>query len=305
MNLSIVIVNYKTPQLTINCINSIYKSESELSYEIIVVDNNSQDDSLKLIRKNFPKVKIIENEINEGFGRANNLGIKIAEGEYVFFLNSDVVLKKNTLQKCLEKIKSQSNIGVLSCKLLNEDQSVQRVKFYFAGSFKYYLKQNLIIDKLFSFPKKELKAVIGAFMIIPKNVLDQVKGFDPDFFMYSEELELCDRIRKLGYKIKYYDEVCAVHLHGGSTTNNKWSLLQKEVSNQLYFRKKFGFFGYLLLHFLRVFNLFTNFIAMWLLDKNYRKGYYQVSKNYFKSMKYFFSILFWRKRKNRFLKVSI
>lgn len=306
MNLSIIIINYKTPDLTSRCIESIYKSKVSFPFEIIVVDNDSQDNSKEIITSQYKEVKWIANDYNAGFGRANNLGLQHALGEFILFLNSDMLLEENTLVVCFEHIASYNKIGVLSCLLYNEDGSEQRSRFYHIANYKPLLKRNLFLDKIYKIKDKELKAVIGAFMLIPKKVLDEVGGFDPDFFMYSEELELCNRIREKGYTIEQSEMTTAIHKHGGSTTDSRWSVRQKFVSNLLMYRKINGFIGYVLFNLIFVFNSFTNFLLMWLLDNKYRKGYWNEQKLFLFSLRYFWVLTFWNVRKgNDFLKVSL
>jgi len=304
--LSIIIINYKTPELTLRCIESIYASVIDVSFEVIVVDNDSQDNSKELVSSQYPQIKWVDNDYNAGFGRANNKGLEQTSGKYILFLNSDMLLNKNTLEICLKEIAEDHKIGVLSCVLFNEDGSEQRSRFYHVLNYKEVLKRNLFIDKLYKFKNEEIKAVIGAFMLIPKAVLDKVGGFDPDFFMYSEELELCKRIRDAGYTIAQTQNTSAIHKHGGSTTSSNWSLKQKFVSNLLMYRKVHGFFGYLLFNLVFIFNSITNFFLMWLLDKNYRKAYWNEQKLYLFSLKYLFVLCFWNSRKsNDFLKVEL
>src|SRR5690554_249484 len=297
MQLSIIIINYKTPDLTSRCIDSIYKSDISFPFEIIVVDNDSQDESEKIITSQFKDVKWIQSNYNSGFGRANNMGLKEAKGKYILFLNSDMILRENTLNICFSEIEANEKIGVLSCVLYNEDGSLQRSKFFHVANFKEILKRNLLIDKLYKIKEKELKAVIGAFMFMPKKVLDKVGGFDPDFFMYSEELELCKRIRNAGYTISQTEKTSAIHKHGGSTTDSIWSIKQKFISNLLLYRKINGFLGYLLFNIIFVFNSITNFFLMWLLDSNYRKGYWNEQNLYIFSLKYFLVLAFWKSKK--------
>ena len=144
-------------------------------------------------------------------------------------------------------------------------------------------------------------------MLIPREAFDKTGGFDSDFFMYSEELDLCHRIRKQGYSIQYTDEVHVIHKHGGSTTDGQWSLRQKYVSNLLLYKKKKGAFGYLLYHFLFCLNSFSNFFAMWLLDKNYRRDFWKLQRIYMFSLRYFFTILFryGQRSSEHFIKVPI
>jgi|LSQX01.2.fsa_nt_gb GT2 family glycosyltransferase len=294
--ISIIIVNYKTPDLVIRCLESIFENPPSLRFEIVIVDNGSQDGSFEKISQDFPSVKWFQNERNVGFGRANNLGISISTGKYVLLLNSDMIVTPRTIESCLNEIENKPEVGVLSCKLVNEDGSFQK-STYSVASFRKLLDQNLFINKLWPMGKEPVEAVQGSFMLIPRKVLDEVGGFDPDFFLYSEEIELCHRIAKAGYSIHYFDNVSAIHKHGGSITNNSWGLKQRYLSNALLYFKVRGVFGYLLYHCLFLLNTITNFFAKWLLDKNYRKGYGQIQKAYFINFTHYLKIPFLYGRK--------
>lgn len=289
--LSIVIINYNTPDLTIRCIESIKKAEIS-SVEVIVVDNKSTDSSINCISKKFPTLKIIKNSYNSGFGRANNLGIQHAKGEYILLLNSDMILSEDTVKKCYDIIVNSPKIGALGCKLVNEDGSDQKSVYYHVGDFTGVLKDNLLYNYLFYKQPTRIKGIMGAFMLIPKSVFEEVGGFDPDFFMYAEELELCHRIEKAGYKIHYTEETFAIHKHGGSSSNKKWSNRQNLLSNALLYLKINGLGGYFIYHILCHVNTLTNFFLMWKLDKNYRKGYYQTQRDYFSNYLYYLQIPF-------------
>ena len=280
MQLSIIIVNYKTPHLTLSCINSIYDTARNINFEIIVVDNNSQDGSEERITSRFPKVLWIKNPVNEGFGRANNIGIKAAKGEFVLFLNSDVTLITNSLAEAIKCIKNISSPGVLGIKLLNENGTVQE----FTSTIANYQKV-LDLNILYSFLNKNkvysIEAVMGSFMLIPMKVIDECGAFDPDFFMYSEEIELCNRIKNNGYSINYLDNITAIHKNGGSTPNRKWAEKQSYLSNSLLFFKLKGFFGFSLYHLIILLNFATNFFLMWLKNKSFRDKYWKDISNYF------------------------
>ena len=135
IELSIVIVNYKTPKLTYRCIDSINKNYNSNNYEIIVVDNNSGDESKELITSSFLDVKWIDNSKNDGFGRANNIGINHSKGKYILLLNSDILVPKETIESCLNEIKKDAKIGVLGCKLLNEDGSIQKSTYPYIADY--------------------------------------------------------------------------------------------------------------------------------------------------------------------------
>lgn len=294
--LSVIIVNYKTPQLTKACIESVMKS-SFTDFEIIVVDNASNDNSKEIVCSEFSGVVWIQNSSNEGFGRANNLGIDVAKGEYILLLNSDVNVNEDTIEKCIIHLKQDTDIGVLGCKLLNADLSPQKSWYYYIADYKGVLKYNLLLDYLHKFKQPlKIKAVMGAFMMMPTKVVKEAGKFDPDFFMYAEEIELCHRISKRNYKIEYFEDAVAIHDHGASS-DNKWAIKQNYLSEALLFYKIRGFWGYKLYHLLFAFNSLTNLVLMWKLDKDYRKGFLGMLKAYYSNFLHYFVIPFKYSRK--------
>lgn len=296
MNLSIIIVNFKTPDLLVRCIQSVIDTLNNISYEIIVVDNASNDDSESIVKKIFNNVVWINKKKNDGFGRANNEGIKISKGEMLLLLNSDIVVCENTIENCLKIIEVNKKIGALGCKLLNEDGSIQKSTFSIA-SMTQILDLNLVFNKCIKLKVENEKSIMGSFMLMPKRVLDDCGSFDSDFFMYSEELDLCNRIIKNGYDVVYYDKAEAFHKHGGSVSDKTWANRQRYLSNALLYYKVRGIGGYVLYHFLFIFNTMTNFTAMWLLDKGYRDDYFRTQKAYFSNFLLYLTIPLLYKRK--------
>lgn len=292
MELSIIIVNYKTPELTIRCITSIYDSITFSDFEIIVVDNCSIDDSEKQVVTQFPNVIWINNSENSGFGRANNIGVTRAKGHCLLFLNSDMLVLKNTISTCLDYIKSNSNIGVLGCKLLNEDGTLQKSIYHYVGDYMGVLQNNLVVDYLLKPKPIKIKAVMGAFMLIPKSVFNELNGFDPDFFMYAEELDLCRRIERKGYQIHYLETAIAIHKHGGSSEGVDWAQKQNYLSNALLYLKVKGIGGYFLYHIFTLLTFTTNIFLLWKMNKNYRKDFWEDQKKYFSNYVNYFKIPF-------------
>ena len=288
IQISIIIVHYKTLELTSRCLKSLYESKIE-GAEIIIVDNDSNDGAKENILSEFPSIKWITNSSNEGFGRANNLGAKNALGKHLLFLNSDMIVPQNTIESCLDHLEKNSEIGALGPKLLNEDGSHQKSTYRHIGGHQELLKDNLLLDKLYKFKAPDIRAIMGSFLMIPKDAFVQSKGFDPDFFMYCEELDLCDRIADLGKTIVYFDEVHAIHKHGGSSTDSGWSLRQTYLSRALLVYKRKGLGDYILSHWIYTFNFFINFLLMWKLDKNYRDDYWISQRAYFKNW-----LLYWK-----------
>lgn len=305
MELSIVIVHYKTLELTRRCIASI-NDTVRCSYEVIVVDNDSQDGAKALIIQEFPSVKWIENNKNEGFGRANNTGAKYAMGKVLLFMNSDMIVPENCIDICVDAVINDSTIGVYSCKILNEDLSVQRSLFYAVDAYKDVLKTNILLDKFVPFKKERIEAVLGAFMFIPKDLFLKLDGFDPDFFMYSEELDLCKRIRNAGFRIAYTDTIHAIHKHGGSTSDSSWSLRQKSASNLLLQRKTKGVFGYLFYPIVQFLNALSNLVFLPFMGADYRRDYFKQQLLTMRSLRYFMRVLLFYKRKpsKQYLKVQ-
>lgn len=295
VKLSIIIVNFKTPELTLRCVKSIIDNV-KIDYEIILVDNNSQDQSEDLITYTYPNVIWINNPKNDGFGRANNIGISRSKGEYILLLNSDMVILKNTIEECLAKMQKDPSIGALGCKLLNEDQSLQKSVYYHIADFRGLLEKNLVFDYVFNKKikqKRPIKAIMGAFLMIPKKVLNETGLFDPDFFMYAEEMELCNRISKKGYSINYYDKVVAIHEHGASSSSMDSAYKQNYLSTALLFYKIRGVSGYILYHIIFLINTLINFIFMWKLNAEWRNtSYWNIQRYYFSNFIYYLKIPF-------------
>lgn len=227
MDLSIIIVNYKTLELTSDCIDSIIKGNTKgLDYEIIVVDNASGDGSIEALQSQFPVVKAIKNQENLGFSKANNLGMKMATGEFILLLNSDTIVEQNTLRGAHDFIKDHKHIGALGCKILLpsgkldaackrsfptpmngiyhslhlDDASPESIRF---GAYNLtYVDENKTCS---------IDCIMGAFMMVPRKVIDDVGMLDEDYFMYGEDVDWCYRIKNAGYQVMYYPEVRIFH----------------------------------------------------------------------------------------------
>jgi GT2 family glycosyltransferase len=279
MDLSVVIVNYKTPQLLVDCIASVKKETHRLSYEIIVVDNCSQDDSQSIVTQHFPDVIWVQMKSNNGFASGNNAGIKKAKGEYVLLLNSDTLVLDGALDKCVAYLKQQTDptIKVLGCKLLNRDGSLQYSSFprVVWPSISVTADKNIVLFKIKTLFKGHFKkdpnnaiihrhihiadSICGAFILFERGIIKKTGLLDPDFFMYFEEIEWAHRISQQGYKIVYYPEVSIVHFSQGSCMNMK---VGKQVlfSEGLFILKYYGSAGYFLFLFLNYLNIITGFV---------------------------------------------
>ena len=269
--LSIVIVNYKTPDLTIRCIDSIYAT-TKCNFEVIVVDNASMDDSKERIRAEFPEVIWIQNKENVGFGRANNLGVRYAQGDYILLLNSDMIVLENTIDYCLNQIKKDDTIAAYTCKLVNPDGTHQNNLCMDFVDLKKIINSNIIFVKLFGEIHSDsiIKGILGAFMLMRKSMFVEFGGFDPDFFMYFEEIDLCRRILASGkYHFEHTTSVSAVHKHEGSSTGKLWNRRQRILSESLIVYKIYGYGGFAFYHFIQFNTVISNLLVS-IFKKQYR-----------------------------------
>ena len=232
MDLSIIIVNYNVKEFLQNLIHSIEKASLNLTKEIIIVDNASDDGSVEFIREKFPQAILIANQKNLGFGKANNIGLKQASGKYILLINPDTLVAEDTFEKMIKFFESNPEAGLAGCKILNPDGSLQLAcRRSFPGPWtsftkvtglsslfpnnKVFARYNLTyLDENKTY---EVDAISGSFMMMLKEVYAKVGGFDEQFFMYGEDLDLCYRIQKSGFKVYYVHSTQIIHYKGEST----------------------------------------------------------------------------------------
>lgn len=256
MDVSIIIINYNTKNLTKQCLNSVLEKTVGLDFDIFVVDNNSQDGSVEMLEKDFPQVKLIKNPKNSGFGAANNIAIKQSDAKYVFLLNSDTILLNNAIKIFFDFMENPENLQVGNCGglLYNEDLSYQ----YSYGDFpsvEHIFFKRLYLDKIFKsyYCKKfnpgkyeepsantEVGYIAGASIFFRKSALDEAGLFDEDFFLYYEETELNYRIKKKTYKTMLLPEAKIIHLGQGSSEKSAKTINIIKKSEQMFFEKCYG-----------------------------------------------------------------
>ena len=232
MKLSVVIVNYNVKHFLEQCLNSVVKALEGLEGEIIVVDNNSVDGSIKLLKEKFKDIQLIANKKNTGFAVANNQAIKIAKGEYVLLLNPDTIVQEDTFSKCLEFMDETSNAGALGVKMydgkglfLPESKRglpTPSVAFYKIFGLSTIFPKSKIFGKyhlgyLSENDIHEVDVLSGAFMLLRKKAIDKVGLLDESFFMYGEDIDLSYRIINGGYKNYYFPKTNIIHYKGEST----------------------------------------------------------------------------------------
>ena len=255
MDVSIIFVNYKTKDLTINAINSVIEKTEGVDYEIFVVDNASNDGSIEVIEQEFPNINIIKNPINSGFGSANNLAIKQAKGKYIFCLNTDTLLVNNAIKIMFDFMEKIENSKIGACGGYLVDKGLKPIhcggrlpnvkeiiwKLGLRQIFKKYYNENMYISLNSDDENLDSKLgyITGADIFFRKSVLDEVGLFDENFFMYYEETDLCKRIWDSGYTIKFVPTAQIIHLEGASTKSSIKKLKMIKKSEFYYFKKHY------------------------------------------------------------------
>ena len=258
MNLSIIIVNWNTRDLLLQCLESVYQSVCGMGKEVFVVDNGSIDGSLSVARDRFPETRFIENRKNVGFAKANNQALVLSKGDYILLLNPDTLLKDGAIGKLLSFMETHPEAGGAGAQLLNLDGTRQNSIANFP-SLATELIHKRFLRKLFpkAFPGKEknysepieVESVIGACMILRRDVIAQVGGLDEDYFLFMEETDWCYRMRKAGWKIYHVPGAEVYHFQGKSVgINKKHAKVEYYRSRYLFFKKNRGGFQWLALH---------------------------------------------------------
>jgi GT2 family glycosyltransferase len=255
-DVSIVIVNYYSTELLKDCLDSIYNFTKGIDFEIIVVDNGSVAGELENLIKGFPRIKLIKNDSNKGFGTANNQGVEAASGKYVLLLNNDTILSENSIKKVSDFAESLGGENIIGCKLLNEDKSVQKSVYDFP-SFLNVFTSNFFLYLLFPKSKyfnkyylmnkgltksTEVEVITGAFLFIGKRTFENLGGFDERFFFYMEDTDLCYRHKQNNGKVIYFPETSIIHLKGKSAGGESWFKNKHQSISTIKFFQKY-FFG--------------------------------------------------------------
>lgn len=254
IELTISIVNTNNRTLLARCLDTIATSVGDVRHEVIVVDNASTDGSVEMLRACYPLVQVIENQARDGYGRSHNRAIRVARGEHVLILNEDMEMIGDAVARMVHIARAIPNLGVLGCRILNPDGSLQHSCFrdptlrgeLFEALLPYTLAfpRSRMRSKMYWWPhdaRREVDIVVGCCMLVPRSVLSTVGMFDPDFFIYSEEHDYCRRVRNRGLRVVFTPDAEMIHF-GGQTTrrmSQRMALVQLD-SRIRYFRKHRG-----------------------------------------------------------------
>jgi GT2 family glycosyltransferase len=256
MDVSFVIVNWNTKDLTLKCIRSIIATKSAYSQEIIVVDNASGDGSVDAIKNEYPSVTVLSNGINLGFAKANNMGIERSTGRYICLVNSDVEVFADTVSFIIGYMESNLGVGIVGPRILFPDLTLQNscrkypnlwTKFCETAALNRIFPKTAIFsgEHMTHFAHdrfKKLESMAGCFMLIRREALSNVGLFDEQYFIYSEETDLCKRMNAAGWGIVFLPEVSVIHHHGASSSQDPQRFsIEQQKSLMKYWRKHHSF----------------------------------------------------------------
>lgn len=255
MDITISIVSYKTKDLLRRCLQSIYRQAKEVDFEIVVVDNASSDGSVAMVKKEFPKVRLIKNKENKFFTRAHNQSLKIAKGKYFLLLNSDTYFIDNAIKKLVLYMEKNREVGAIDGLEMHEDGSVISTGSKFSTPLIDFYELSLIgkriankkkvnnyriknHDRKKTFP---IDVACDAFLCSRTKLLKELKGYDEHYLLYYTENDLCYRIKQKGYKIFHVGDIKVIHRVSSSVKKLGWKKLDIYYSDMLYYYRKHGY----------------------------------------------------------------
>jgi GT2 family glycosyltransferase len=257
---SILIVSWNTREVLRDCLRTVYEQTKKVPFEVIVVDNASEDGSMEMVRTAFPQAVLLANATNRGFAAANNQGIEVAQGRHVLLLNSDTLVLDGAIDKMVAFAEEHPEAAAVACRVLNADKTWQPTSFMFPSTLNLLIGA-LYLNKLFPRNRffgrermtwwdgqdvRAVDVVAGCFLLVRREIIRQVGVLDEGYFMYGEESDWCYRFHKAGWKVLYAPVADIVHLGGASTARSKGPMcLQLRASTLLFLRKHGGGASYL------------------------------------------------------------
>ncbi len=254
MQLSVIILNYNVRYFLELCILSVQKAIHNLDAEIIVIDNNSSDDSCTMMNQRFPNIKFIQNKENSGFPKGNNIAVAAAKGEYICILNPDTVVAENTFEKILAFAKSKTDLGVVGCKLIDgsgnflpeSKRGIPSPWVAFTKIFGLYtiFPKTALFNKYYAQHLNEnetgeVAVLVGAFMLMKRELYQEIGGFDENCFMYSDDIDLSYMVIKKLKKNYYFSDTTIIHYKGESTVRDKKYMKHFQDAMQFFYKKHF------------------------------------------------------------------
>ncbi len=261
MDVSIVVVNWNTKALLGNCLKSIYGQAQDVDYEVIVVDNASSDGSAEMVKREFPRVALIENSKNRGFAAANNQAMRIAKGRYILLLNSDTLICDSAIEKTVAYADRHAKVAVVGCQVLEGPEKIQMTCFRYPSLINLFLQASGLValfkcnrffgrEEMRSWRRdteREVDIVSGMFMLVRHEAIRQVGLMDETYFLYFEDTDWCYRFFKAGWKMVFWPGAKIIHVDAGSKSTDQDGLkmfVQFQKSLLIFFRKHYGHLAY-------------------------------------------------------------
>ena len=274
MQLSVIILNYNVSKFLEQCVLSVQNALTTIDAEIIVIDNNSQDNSCAMMKQRFPEIKLIENKQNLGFPKGNNIGVAAAKGEYICILNPDTVVAEDTFLKVLAFAKKQKNLGIVGCKLIDGTGNflpeskrgiptpfvaftkITGLYKIFSKSFGKYYAQQLSENET-----GKVEILVGAFMLMKRDLYLEIGGFDEKCFMYSDDIDLSYMVLQKGKSNYYFNETSVIHYKGESTLKDGTYMRRSREAMNFFYKKHFKV-SFLFSFFMKMGIVFFSFVKM-------------------------------------------
>lgn len=252
MDLSVIIITYREKDLLRKCLKSVFASQTNYRYEVIVTDSDSQDGSVEMVQREFSNAIVLDNKKNLGFSKGNNVAIRRASGRLILLLNADTEVKADTIDLSIRYMDGHKEAGAVGVKVLLPDRTLDQ-----ACRRKFPNPANAFL-RLFGFKKLsdynilapideeiEVDAIMGAYFLIRKTVIDQIGLLDEEFFMYGEDLDWCWRIKEAGYKVMYYPNAQITHYKYGASNSIpfqtiKWAHAAMKIFYRKHYAKKYN-----------------------------------------------------------------
>jgi GT2 family glycosyltransferase len=250
LDITLVIVSFNTREILLRCLRSIKKYTHKISFEVILVDNASEDRTVEAVVELFPDINVISNKHNRGFSAANNQGIVASKGRRVAFLNPDTLLTENSFKKTIDFMEAHPEFSILGTGIVDENNQPCPIRLWEDTPQDAALKIMGLYDpsdelkKMGAMRAKEVKVISGCCFIITRDLIESIGLMDENYFLYNEEDDLCRRARKGGKKICFYPETSVQHLHGQSThqeRHRKKVMLESYSSNLYFYSKHYSF----------------------------------------------------------------
>lgn len=258
LDISVILVSYNTIEMTKKSLNLLFSSIHKLQMKVIVVDNDSKDRSADHLKQEYPDISLIENKKNVGFGRANNQALPYIDSRYVLLLNTDAFVEPDSIAKTVQFMDENPECGILGVKLIGRDGVLQPSCRYFPTPWNIFLNRTGL-KRIFKSAKlmddmhwdhssvRDCDWVPGCYLLIRKEVIDQVGLFDPRYFLYYEEIDLCFAAKKAGWHVTYFPDTTVIHIGGesaksqGQITSSGRQIESMQIESELlYFRKNHG-----------------------------------------------------------------